>query len=346
MTRNLPTDLTKWTKEDLAWFQQQQLAIATKKKSQVVASQVFDTITPQQIFERYSRDMRDNLELADQPRIAIDLDGTIAEFVLPAEDKYYNPLVIGEPRPGSQQLCENLMEIANLWIWTCRLDFTMWDTETHMLINEEEIVGAIMNWLIEHEFPKGIQLYRERMDRLNKRKPFFCCYIGDDAIPSQQYENMILEQAQNRVQKFVEGAIKQPALRSHILASTEQQLAETENCNEERNMGQSIPERKASVDTSRETKESLRESLSAGSVVCTSEYQDTVDTNETSAECKVAQSSVQSQLAGLSKFITKQSEGIHSEESPVKITSDQSEKGNSKEKETNEAKDTSTNPAP
>lgn len=122
-----------------------------------------------------------------KPRIAVDLDGTLAEY-----DGWKGPTEIGHPLNGAQRFIEEIIELG--------YEPVVFSTRAET----PEGLQAIVAWLIRHRFPASLRVWDKPY------KPKATAYVDDRAVsarPDNYYQSLhqihqiILNDAQNRVRR-------------------------------------------------------------------------------------------------------------------------------------------------
>lgn len=120
----------------------------------------------------------DNGNEADTPVVAVDLDGTLAEY-----DGFKGQGEYGKPRPGAVAMMKNFHERGyKIIIHTCR--------------NENQNVKA---WLQEHEIPYDHINVNPANPPGTSKKPVADAYVDDKAVPAED-----LEEAERKVHSLIE----------------------------------------------------------------------------------------------------------------------------------------------
>lgn len=97
-----------------------------------------------------------------KPHLAVDLDGTIAEYT-----EWRGPTIIGDPIPGAVEFLRKLASKYYISIFSARAS-----TEDGRI--------AIHQWIIKHKLRAII------FDVTNQKKYSFVAYIDDRAIPFRE----------------------------------------------------------------------------------------------------------------------------------------------------------------
>lgn len=127
----------------------------------------------------------------EEPRIVLDLDGTIAEFAI-GDDIYK----IGKPYPWAKEFVRKLRELGKVILYTSRTN--------PEVMGEEYAVKArdyIQNWLLEHDI---------EVDQIaNGHKPVGHVYIDDRAVycspkhnNSEEIYKLVLDIVHKRIKDF------------------------------------------------------------------------------------------------------------------------------------------------
>ncbi|QDP56825.1 MAG: hypothetical protein Unbinned400contig1000_44 [Prokaryotic dsDNA virus sp.] len=114
-------------------------------------------------------------EAVKQPLILVDLDNTLMKFTWPGIERY-DSFVLGEPLPGSQELCRKLVQLGTVEVTTSRMVLTEFTSTRPVTGNPQlDLSRHIKKWLVNNDFPLNMEVSLHR-------KPFCVAYIGDETF--------------------------------------------------------------------------------------------------------------------------------------------------------------------
>lgn len=125
------------------------------------------------------------------PVIALDLDGTIAQY-----DKFEGVDVIGDPIEGAQDFVDKLSKLGEVIIYTTRMNPDMDNKYT-----QDELFDIIKSWMNKHKFP-DVEIY------IGQGKPLADVYVDDRAFnlnPGKESNTIdAYEEALERLPLYIE----------------------------------------------------------------------------------------------------------------------------------------------
>jgi len=136
-------------------------------------------------FCNYSSD-RNNMKT-----IAIDLDGTLAEY-----SGYKGIDIIGDPIPGAREFVKKLSEKALILIFTCRVTYKEDGRFTGQL-SVLQRHSIIIEWMKKHD------IYYDEI-YIGQGKPYACAYVDDRAVKVEAEDKDTFEKAYEECTKLLE----------------------------------------------------------------------------------------------------------------------------------------------